>query len=243
MRIFSSSIIRTITALFLIGTSLLSTSCLKLDKLSTAKEDYVLPMTEIAVINLGFPAKVIVKKGSQQAVHINAQPEIFEAMTKRVVNKEWRIDLENFKGGYESVTIEITLPTFSGLLTTSTGDIIVEDYFQNIDLLNIEVQSTGKITFKGAATQIDLLIDGTGDVTLEGLTPRLNAELAGTGNLIAFGLETKFIDLLSTSTGDAEIFAQEELIVRMNGTGDVKYRGYPTIISSISGTGELRDEN
>ncbi len=245
MRIFSSPIIRTNTILMLVGISLLSMSCVQdaSERLSTEKQDFVLTMTDIEVINLGFPATLNIKKGSQQEVRINAQPEVFEAMTKIVNNKEWLIDLENFSGGYESVTIELTLPSFSGLLTSSTGDIIVEDYFQNIDVLNLEVQSTGKINFKGTARQIDVLIDGTGNVTLDGLATQLNSSLDSTGDLMAYGLEAAIVDVLSTSTGDAEIVAQEELSVIMTGIGDVKYKGNPSITSNISGIGELMDEN
>lgn len=231
-----------LTILMLIGLIISSTSCVK-EQLTTAKEDFTLSLSTIESINIAFPATVYIKKGPQQKVQINAQPEVFEAMTKIVDNKEWVIDLENFNGSYESVTIELTLPTFSGLLTTSTGDIIVADYFQNIEALNIEVQSTGTIKFKGTAREIDVWIDGTGDVTLDGLATQLNATLDSTGDLMAYALEATVVDVLSTSTGDAEIVAQEELSVIMTGTGDVKYKGNPSITSTITGTGELMDEN
>ena len=244
MNIFKGTIIKISASLLLFGLILFSTSCVnESDRLTTARENFTLSLPTIEVINLDFPATVLIKKGVQQSVKINAQPEIFEAVTKTVENGEWSIDLGNFSGSYESVTIELTLPTFSGLLTSSTGDIIVEDYFQDIEALNLEIQSTGNIVFRGAATQIDLLIDGTGDISLEGLSSQLNAQLDGTGNLSAFDLITKVVDLASTSTGDAEIFVEEELIVTMTGTGDVKYKGNPVITSMISGTGELRDEN
>lgn len=220
-----------------------TTSCVQVDQLMTEREDYTLDLPDFSIIALDFPAKVLIKQGNEQRIKINAQPEIFEAMTKTVNDDEWLIDLTNFSGGFEKVTVEITMPIITGLHTTSTGDIIVEDKFDSVELLNLSVQSTGDITYRGNAQRIDLLIEGTGDVDLSGSTEFLNARLSSTGDLLAFDLTSEVVELVSRSTGDAEIRVGKELIVTMTSTGDVRYKGRPQITSNISGTGDLKDEN
>lgn len=219
-----------------------TTSCLQ-EKLISEREDFTLDLPDFSIVTLDFPAKVIIKKGNEQSININAQPEIFNAITKSVNNDEWLIDLVNFNGRYESVTIEITMPTITGLHTTSTGDINVQDKFDNVELLALSVQGTGKIQHQGDAQQINLLINGTGDVQLNGQTDLLNARLSSTGDLSAYNLKSTVVELVSSSTGDAEISVEKELTVTMTSTGDVKYKGHPEITSSISGTGDLKDEN
>ena len=219
------------------------TSCVPEERLVTEREDFTLDLPDFSMVTLDFPAKVIIYKGTEQAIKINAQPEIFDAMTKTVTNGEWLIDLANFRGGFESVTIEITIPFITGLHATSTGDISVQDYFEGTNLLDLRVESTGNIDYQGTVQQIDLLIDGTGNINLAGNTTILNARLSSTGDLSAYGLSTEEVDLVSTSTGDAEIRVEKMLTVTMTSTGDVKYKGNPQIISSISGTGDLKDEN
>ncbi len=211
--------------------------------LMSEREDFTLDLPDFSAITLDFPAKVFIKKGEQENIKINAQPEIFAALNKTVNDGEWLIDLINFNDGYERVTIEITMPTITGLHTTSTGDIIVEDKFDKVELLTLSVDGTGDIQFEGSANQIDLLIDGTGDVNLSGQTDFLNARLSSTGNLHAFDLTSTVVELVSTSTGDAEVRVEKALTVTMTSTGDVKYKGRPQITSSISGTGDLKDEN
>jgi len=220
-----------------------TTSCIQTEKLISERENFTLDLPDFSIVTLDFPAKVIIKKGAAQSITINAQPEIFDAMTKSVDNDEWLIDLVNFNGGYESVTIEITMSTITGLHTTSTGDIQVQDGFDKVELLDISVQSTGKILHQGDAQQINLLMNGTGDVTLNGQTDFLNARLSSTGDLAAFDLTSTVVELVSTSTGDAEIRVEKSLTVTMTSSGDVKYKGRPQIISSISGTGDLKDKN
>ena len=219
------------------------TSCVPGETLISEREDFTLDLADFSTITLDFPAKVFIKKGASISIKINAQPEIFAALNKTVSNDEWLIDLINFNGGYEGVTIEITMPIITGLHTTSTGDIIVEDKFDNVALLAVSVGSTGDIQFKGSADQINLLIDGTGDVDLSGQTDFLNVRLNSTGDLSAFNLNSTVVALVSTSTGDAAIRVEKALTVTMTSTGDVKYKGHPQITSNISGTGDLKDEN
>ncbi len=220
-----------------------TTSCIQGEKLISEQENFILDLPNFSIVTLDFPAEVIITKGAVQSIHINAQPEIFNAITKTVRNDEWLIDLANFRGRFESVTIEITMPSITGLHTTSTGDIQVQDHFNRVELLDLSVQGTGKIQHQGDAQQIDLTINGTGDVTLVGETDFLNARLNSTGSLAAFDLSTQEVVLVSRGTGDAEIRVAQRLEVRMTSTGDVMYKGNPQIISTISGTGDLVDEN
>jgi len=119
----------------------------------------------------------------------------------------------------------------------------VQDFFEGTTLLDLSVESIGKIAYQGNAPQINLWIDGTGDVTLNGETDFLNARLSSIGDLSAYGLLAKEVELVSTDIGDAEIQVEETLTVTMTSMGDVKYKGNPQIISNISGMGDLRDEN
>jgi len=222
-----------------------TTSCVyeEATSLISEREDFTLDLPPFSVVTLDFPAKVFIRKGEQESIKINAQPEIFSALNKTVSDGEWLIDLINFNDGYERVTIEITIPSISGLHTTSTGDINIESRFDKVETLTLSVGSTGDIKYKGSATKMDLLIDGTGDIQLSGQADFLHAQLSSTGDLSAYDLTAEVVTLVSTSTGDAEIRVEKNLDVTMTGTGDVKYKGQPQITSNISGTGDLKDEN
>jgi len=243
MKITKLSINQFLALIVLVFFAFNTTSCVEDNQLTSEPENFTLELPNFSIVTLDFPANVIITKGAVQSININAQPEVFDAITKTVTDDEWLIDLVNFNDGFESVTIEITIPIITGLHTTSTGDIQVQDQFDRVESLDLSVQSTGSIQHQGDAQQIDLLINGTGDVTLAGEADFLNARLNSTGSLAAFDLSTQEVVLVSTSTGDAEIRVAQRLEVTMTSTGDVRYKGTPQIISNISGTGGLVDEN
>ncbi|MEM6317113.1 MAG: head GIN domain-containing protein [Bacteroidota bacterium] len=222
-----------------------STSCIyrEASTVVTERETFTLDLPNFSVITLDFSADVFIYEGDQQEIKIIAQPEIFEAITKTVIDDEWLVDLANFNGGYESVTIEITMPTIKGLYTTSTGDIFVKDKFDGPETLELSVKRSGDITYRGNPQLIDLKMNGTGDVDLSGTTQFLKAQLSSSGDLSAFDLKAQIVELSSRSSGDAAIRVDKKLDVIMTSSGDVEYKGRPQITSNISGSGDLEDAN
>ncbi|MEM1121248.1 MAG: head GIN domain-containing protein [Bacteroidota bacterium] len=237
--------IQQIFVFIIVGLMALSmTSCIYREEVEiiSEREDFTLDLPAFSTVTLDFSAKVLIYRGDEQRIKINAQPEVFEAITKSVVDGEWLIDLANFTDGYQKVTIEITLPTLTGLHTTSNGDIQVKDDFKDIALLNLSTSSNGDIAFKGSAQRVDLQIDSNGDIELSGAADLLNVHLDGSGDLSAYDLRTQTVDLISKGSGDAEIRVAKALNVVMSGSGDVTYKGQPTITSDISGSGDLKKD-
>lgn len=241
-QVFAQSVCAFISLLFL---ALNTTSCIyrEASTVVTERETFTLDLPSFSTITLDFSADVFIYEGDQQEIKIHAQPEIFEAITKTVDDDEWLIDLVNFNGGYESVTIEITMPTIKGLHTTATGDIFVKDKFDGTETLELSVKTTGDITYRGNPQRIDLKMNGTGDVDLSGTAQFLKAHLSSTGDLSAFGLKTQTVELRSMGSGDAAIRVDKKLDVTMTSSGNVEYKGRPQITSNISGSGDLEDAN
>ncbi|MEM1124783.1 MAG: head GIN domain-containing protein [Bacteroidota bacterium] len=241
-QVFAQTLGAFIGLLFL---ALNTTSCIyrEASTIVTERETFALDLPSFSTITLDFSADVFIYEGDQQEIKILAQPEVFEAITTTVRDNEWLIDLANFSGGYESVTIEITMPTIDGLHTTSTGDIFVKDKFDDAETLELSVQRSGDITYRGNPQQINLKMHGTGDVDLNGRTQFLKAHLSSSGDLSAFDLKAETVELSSTGSGDAAIRVAKKLEVTMTSSGDVEYKGRPQITSNISGSGDLEDAN
>lgn len=69
----------------------------------------------------------------------------------------------------------------------------------------------------------------------------MNSTFSGAGNILAFDLisETTIISL--SGTGKAEVYVDQLLDVTITGAGSVYYKGKPTIIQNITGSGSLID--
>lgn len=218
-------------------------SCINQTELLSERQDYTIELPTITSIVLDFPATVNVRQGSTQAIKIHAQKEIFDALSKTVTGGEWRIDLGNGSYGYESVTIDITIEHLDKLQTSSTGDIYCKNKFNKLGEIALTTSSTGDIYFVGEAQSIDIEMESTGAIYLEGHTNKLVSTIGGTGDLFGYDLIAKEATIITNSLGDAEVQVQRLLQAIINSSGDIYYKGQPVIEETITGRGDLVNDN
>jgi hypothetical protein len=86
-------------------------------------------------------------------------------------------------------------------------------------------------------------LSGAGNIVLVGKVGTYQITHSGAGNILAFDLisETTIISL--SGTGKAEVYVDQLLDVTITGAGSVYYKGKPTIIQNITGSGSLIDAN
>lgn len=208
---------------------------------------------------------VVIEQGETQRVVAKGQQNIIDRLRTNVINNEWLIDLEN--GNYRDfdLTIHITMPDVRDLAIDGSGDITLINNFE-LDDLNIRIDGSGAFTVENSmfienelainvdgsgetyfqdlsAQSIDVFVDGSGDMTLRGDCENLDIKVAGSGDVMAFALETQQVDIDTNASGDCEVSAVQELLVDIDGSGDVFYKGNPDITSRINGSGRLRNSN
>lgn len=120
--------------------------------------------------------------------------------------------------------VEIVLPTLTGITVGSTGDALVEN-FSNLSGLSVDMSSTGNISINNSSCE------------------ELTANLSGTGELGAFSMTATTAEVNVSGTGGAEVTVSTALSGSIRGTGDIRFRGNPTLDVTVSGTGELIDAN
>jgi hypothetical protein len=67
--------------------------------------------------------------------------------------------------------------------------------------------------------------------------------LNGSGSLFGFPLQAESCQVDITGSGNCEITANQHLDVSIDGSGSVFYKGNPTIMEDISGSGRVTDAN
>ncbi|MBB1284494.1 DUF2807 domain-containing protein [Flavisolibacter sp. BT320] len=120
----------------------------------------------------------------------------------------------------DNIEVYITMPTLEGARIDGSGNMDVRGDF------------TGN--------RMDIAINGSGKVDLEkGTTQSLNAIVNGSGNIRAFGLRANDADVLITGSGTTELAILSHLKAEITGSGNIYYKGTPTIESAVSGSGKL----
>ena len=87
----------------------------------------------------------------------------------------------------------------------------------------------------------NIISDGTGDVIITDFISQenLSVKLIGTGNFNGFPLLVKNCNVDITGTGDCEVSVETKLDVSIIGSGSVYYKGNPSVITNISGSGSV----
>ncbi len=124
--------------------------------------------------------------------------------------------------GFTSVTCQSMV-----IISCGTGDINFNTVLTSAAVFGI--QGTGDIDIKSfSGTSLSAELSGTGDIDIKGgSSASAKFVLTGTGDISAKNLKVGDLSVVNHSTGDIECCAVESLTVRNNGTGCVKYRGYP----------------
>ncbi|MGA9269380.1 MAG: head GIN domain-containing protein [Lutimonas sp.] len=168
--------------------------------------------------------EVVITQGSPQSVEITADDNIMNKVKTRVISDELQLYLDD-DYNYSGITLQakISAEALNGIMNSGVGDMEISNVNEN------------------GAFSIDNF--GTGNITIEGSAASLNVVSEGTGNILAFDffVEDCSIDILGT--GFVQTNCSDNLDITIEGSGDVYYKGNPTINTSITGSGSVIDAN
>ncbi len=110
-----------------------------------------------------------------------------------------------------------------------------------------EITGTGDIVMINAdsCTSSKSKIVGTGDISLSSKDTLASNDMtiSGAGDAHFFEVVAKNSDVDITGTGSAYVFVLSALEAKIEGTGNIYYRGQPKINLNITGTGKLKNDN
>ena len=194
-------------------------------------------------ISLEIPADVFVRRGDEQQVTIEAQAAVIDQLVQTSVQSGlWDIEFDRCINTDDGINIFITIPNLEQVNISGSGDVVIEDTFQEMDVTLI-TSGSGSIEGGFEANNIDSSISGSGSISLLGTAQTSVIRISGSGSVDAFELQTETCEVSISGSGSASVFVNDFLDVNIAGSGNVRYRGNPIIELSISGSGSLIDSN
>ena len=108
--------------------------------------------------------------------------------------------------------------------------------------LSAFVKGSGDINVKNVkATTVKTIVSGSGDVEMKGSTQMAMLTVNGSGDISADKLTATNVVATVSGSGDISCYASKQLDAKANGSGDIEYKGNPSIVNkqgkkdSISG--------
>ncbi len=137
--------------------------------------------------------------------------------------------------------IHVTVPfnDVSMIGLVGSGDIDTKDTV-NAENLDVKVTGSGDIVLDVEASSVDITVTGSGDIELTGSTTNLEVSVTGSGDFKGFGLDAQVTDAKVSGSGDAKVVATKSIKARVNGSGDIDYKGNPeNKDTKVSGSGDI----
>ncbi|MFN0174480.1 MAG: GIN domain-containing protein [Saprospiraceae bacterium] len=184
---------------------------------------------------------VTIEKGTHCQVTFEGKENMLEAIDLSTNNDALQFKLNKCFQGLEKVKVTITMPSLKKLsnLTFNSGVHVRGFKGSTLDISNDE---SAKMDFDVDYEKIICRMN-RGGITLTGKTDDLEAYFYTSAGMEAFGLEAKRASIISNSIWTINVRATEQLSVKINDSGDVYYKGNPTIDATISGSGRLINAN
>lgn len=181
-------------------------------------------LTGFTSIGLGMPIMVHVTQGDYK-VEVSGISDIDSKMKIEVKDKTLRINSsKKYKNknwsNKDKIVVRVQMPTIKGLSVAGSGDISVDDRFENLGDLDISIGGSGDVRMQGSAKMVAISVAGSGDVDA--------------GDLKSAGCEISI-----AGSGDVVVGESKSLEISIAGSGDVSYKGEPQIKKSIAGSGDV----
>ena len=179
---------------------------------------------------------------SDNVMSINAQLSVLELIEIEVENYALKISLNGCVINNKPITLKVNGFNLNRIVLNGSGIINPNTSFIG-QYMHMEINGSGIIDSKISSVTLDSHIIGTGSMNLHGYVTNHSIEIEGSGEINSFGLNSTFCQISIDGSGDCKVYAEKELKVIIFGSGDVYYKGYPTIDSVIAGSGRIIDAN
>ncbi|MEX1187721.1 MAG: head GIN domain-containing protein [Bacteroidia bacterium] len=187
------------------------------------------------------PATIKINQGEALSLTVSGHSNITDLIEFDVKSNKLTIRFKEncVNTNYDSLSINITLPSLVLLNVNGSGEAIIENGFQ---CKNLELGISGSGNIKAsveASKALEATISGSGVIKLIGITESATFNISGSGEIHAYDFQTIHTSVSISGSGDAEVIADKSLKTNISGSGNIQYKGNPEITSTISGSGSL----
>ncbi|NLP56616.1 head GIN domain-containing protein [Lutibacter sp. B1] len=196
-------------------------------------------------ISVGGSFHVELFKSNENTITIKGDENVLEFIVTEVENNKLKI---YFEKGYNINTrkaVQITVPfkNLEEVALAGSGDIISNDVIE-ADTLETSIAGSGDIELKVSTNKLSSNVAGSGNTNFTGNTNDFNCSIAGSGDIMAYDLTSKIATIKIAGSGDVKVNVTDEIHTSNVGSGDVYYKGNPSVIKAKSvGSGDIIDKN
>lgn len=212
-------------------------------------------------VELAAIGHLTIEVGDTESLRIEAQEDLIEYLETEVRNGRLTIgtrDNVNLRSA-RPVNYYLTVTGLDTIAISSSGDIKAPDLRAerfsvaisssgNLDMgdlragtLTVEISSSGDVTMGVLnADTLEVNISSTGDLDIAGGEVKgQKVTISSSGKYTAQDLASDEADVRLNSNGSATLWVRNDLKARLSSSGDLRYRGNPTVDATTSSSGDV----
>lgn len=185
---------------------------------------------------------VFLVEGNEGKIELSVEENLEKYLITEVKDGTLHIKWERGVNVRTSKDTKVTVhfKKLNSVALAGSGDVISKDKITT-DHLDVALAGSGDIKLEVNAQKLKAAISGSGDIKLTGKATEFEGAVAGSGDLEAYDLVSEKSNLKISGSGTIQCSAEKEIVARISGSGDIKYKGNPSIEDiKVSGSGSVK---
>lgn len=204
------------------------------------------PVANFTKVSVDHAINVSITYGTQKNIYVTGYDNLLDYLKISASGGLLKIGMKTeYTYANMNLTANVVMPSFTELIVTNAGSISIDSFTNNIPNLILQTSGSGNIaSLKNLSIgSLNANISNVGFIDIIGTVGMQSVNITGSGNYNAFGLYSDTTTVNSTTSGNAFVNAEFRLYAIINGSGNISYKGFPIIDSTITGTGILINAN
>ncbi|CAN5445847.1 head GIN domain-containing protein [soil metagenome] len=193
-------------------------------------------------LTLDISANITVVISDSVSCVISAQSNIADIIEMDEGSSSLKIKSKNDYRATKPVEIIISTQSIEKIAINGSGDIHVLNGIKGKSL-KLNINGSGDIDLALDVEELRSMINGSGNLNLSGKAASHRLQINGSGNAHAFDLAVDDYKISLNGSGDAEVTAKSSFDAKVIGSGNVIYKGAPTVKTVVTGSGTVTKSN
>jgi len=197
------------------------------------------PVVNFDRIVLRAVGELFVEPGEQESLRVEAEKHLMPQLSTEVRDGVLTLDVIGSASTTFPIRYFVTVKTLTGVRSEGSGAVWV----QRLNTERFEIAANGSGSVLLARVKADeLMVSMRGSAVVkvqEGEVLKQAINVHGAGRYQAEGLSSDNATVVLAGSGDVTISVTKSLAVHLEGSGHVRYLGSPTVIGSVSGSGQI----
>lgn len=201
-------------------------------------------LQEFHSVNVGGSFEVVIRKGNNYKVTIEADDNILEDIETNVSGGRLKIEYRdgvNIRNA--DVKVYVETPELTAVTASASAEVKVEGVLNSDKTLEFHASSSASIEAEIDAPAAEADASSSGTITLKGRTKDLDTQASSAGQIEAGELLSESTKAQASSGGSISVHASLKLNGQASSGGSINYRGEPTVSRQESSGGSISKMN